>query len=294
MRNGFTWVELLVIIAVIVIIAGMLMPARPIRRRYAAYLAKCTNNLKQIGVGLELFAADRGGKFPLEVSAKEAGDALEGDTLPVNMDRTTGKLSYTDTFTVPDSSTGVAADERPSTFFQAQALLFARLYGNGNDWSMSGGSGVITDVWVFECPLIGERGGITTTLPEETHNFDILIDDTQKTGNKNPLYGANVKISGASLPNAISAADAARDAGDTVRDGLNEEVRKGINHNVLESRYRGFNYLYRDGSARRVQTYVSSTKKNILPESSSPESDILSDEALDAARPKDVEMITLF
>ena len=48
-----------------------------------------------------------------------------------------GLLAAMNTFTVPNSSTGVATGEVTGTFFQGQALMFARLYGGGNNWLTS-------------------------------------------------------------------------------------------------------------------------------------------------------------
>ncbi len=62
--RGFTLVELLVVVGVIGVLAGILLPVLA-RTRESARRASCANNLRQVGLAMKMYAAEsRGNSYP--------------------------------------------------------------------------------------------------------------------------------------------------------------------------------------------------------------------------------------
>jgi prepilin-type processing-associated H-X9-DG protein len=108
-KFNFTIVELLVVVGVIAILAGLLLPAFT-KAKGSGNRAQCINNLSQIGKALEMYAQDHDGYFPGGCTSQKLTDAAR---IPVQ-GLLSAYLRNNDLYKCPDEREGLFETEGSS------------------------------------------------------------------------------------------------------------------------------------------------------------------------------------
>ena len=167
-RDGFTLVELLIVISIIALLAALLLPALSQAREHA-YFAVCKNNLRQIGIACTIYAADNRGDLP-EGQSYCNGTAAEGE-------RQIGAGGVRWVWGVDGGTGGGPAGSWP-----------AKLYGPwsshyGYFWDMNGGRGTSGDGHLGPYPRMPGR-----YLPVEAYWDPIVkVRDWHPWGNSGTI-----------------------------------------------------------------------------------------------------------
>lgn len=165
--TAFTLIEFIVVVGIIAVLAGIFMPRPPHRSRPGSKTVQCMNNLKQIGMSMELYSSDHVGLLPWQ-------------QFQVPLDTNSARV--------------VSSLNLPAWQYAAQLSKFVR----GSNWSGIGRE--------FRCPVdteritavdnqgvIGDAGlGYFIALNQTDENCDVIAmgDRNLSPGQGQPLYSS--------------------------------------------------------------------------------------------------------
>ena len=118
-KRAFTLIELLVVIAIIAILAAMLLPALS-KAKQRAWTTNCLSNLKQISLGLRMFADDSEDRFP------QSGESIKWDWIDPNaitngwMQQIYSYMQSTNVFHCPGNAQLPLNNQSPFNYFNAE------------------------------------------------------------------------------------------------------------------------------------------------------------------------------
>ena len=158
-QGAFTLIELLVVIAIIAILAAMLLPALSAAKQ-RAWTTSCASNLRQIGIGMRLFADDDNELYPESGSDIYWGAVDASTHLPSWMEQVHPNVGNTNVFNCPGNVQLPPNMRGPFNYFNGDRAAYIAA---NTDAPVKGSSIMFPTAYV----LSGDTCGIPSTSPGE-------------------------------------------------------------------------------------------------------------------------------